>query len=104
MSEQIKIEVDESLSDLIPGFLARKRVEIKGIIDAVARHDYDNISRTAHRLKGEGGSYGFDAITEMARLLEQAVAIRDDSAIMGSAQKLQNYVTHVEVVFRYVND
>jgi HPt (histidine-containing phosphotransfer) domain-containing protein len=104
MSDQITVNVDESLSDLIPGFLERKRVDINGILEATSRRDYESISRAAHRLKGEGGSYGFDQMTEMARLLEDAVANRDDAAIMKLAYQLQDYVSHVEVVFQPSED
>jgi HPt (histidine-containing phosphotransfer) domain-containing protein len=104
MSEQITVNVDESLSDLIPGFLERKRADIQSIIDATPRHDYDTIGHAAHRLKGEGGSYGFDAMTQLGRLLERAVANRDDVAIMKLAHELQDYVNHVEVVFHPSED
>jgi HPt (histidine-containing phosphotransfer) domain-containing protein len=104
MANQITVNVDESLSDLIPGFLKRKRDDIAGIIEATPLHDYDSISRAAHRLKGEGGSYCFDGMTEMGRLLEGAVANRDDAAIMKLAQQLQDYVSRVEVVFQPSDD
>ena len=36
--------------------------------------DYAEIGRIAHRVKGEGGSYGFDTMTEIGRSLEHAAA------------------------------
>ena len=72
MQDRIIVSVDEGLSDLIPGFLAHKRSDVGAILDATAQHDYAQVSRIAHRIKGEGGSYGFDKMTELGRSLEDA--------------------------------
>jgi len=88
MTEQLTVNIDDSLTDLIPGFLERKRADILSIIEAASRHDYDTIARVAHRLKGEGGSYGFDRITELAGQLEQALKARDDAQIAQCIERL----------------
>jgi HPt (histidine-containing phosphotransfer) domain-containing protein len=100
MPDRVIVEVDEDLSDLIPGFLTHKRADIDTIFEAVTRRDYAEIGRIAHRIKGEGGSYGFESITEMARGLEQAVACRDDGAVTTLARQMLNYLDRVEVVFQ----
>jgi len=98
------VQVDEDLSDLIPGFLARKRAEVSSIFDALARRDYEEISRVAHRIKGEGGSYGFDAMSEMGRSMQHAAATRDDGALTALARQLLSYLDHLEVVFQPSKD
>ena len=100
MPDRVIVEVDEDLSDLIPGFLTHKRGEVATIFDAVTRRDYAAISSLAHRIKGEGGSYGFDSMTEMGRSLENAAAMRDDGAVTALARQLLSYLEHVEVVFQ----
>ena len=99
MPDRVIVEVDEDLSDLIPGFLTHKRADINTIFDAVTRRDYAEISRIAHRVKGEGGSYGFEVMTEIGRSLEQAAASHDDSAVTTLARQLLSYLDHVDVVF-----
>jgi HPt (histidine-containing phosphotransfer) domain-containing protein len=100
MSDRVIVEVDEDLSDLIPDFLTHKRADIDTIFEAVTRRDYAKIGRIAHRVKGEGGSYGFDAMTEMGRSLEHAAATRDDGAVTTLARQLLSYLDHVEIVFQ----
>jgi HPt (histidine-containing phosphotransfer) domain-containing protein len=100
MPDRVIVEVDEDLSDLIPGFLAHKRTDIDSIFEAVAQRDYPAISRIAHRIKGEGGSYGFDSMTEMGRALEHAAAIRDNGAVTTLARELLRYLDQVEIVFQ----
>src|SRR5258705_3504155 len=104
MPDRVIVEVDEGLSDLIPGFLTHKRTDISTILAAIGRRDYAEISRTAHRIKGEGGSYGFDTMTELARSLEVAAETRDDSAATTLVRQLLNYIDHVEIVFQPSDD
>jgi histidine phosphotransfer protein HptB len=104
MQDRLVVEVDEGLSDLIPGFLTHKRADVSAIIQAIARRDFAEIARTAHRIKGDGGSYGFDTMTELGRSLEAAAAMRDDSAATTLARQLLNYIDHVEVVFQPSGD
>ena len=66
----------------------------------MASRDYAEISGIAHRLKGEGGSYGFDSMTEIGRSLEHAAATHDDGAVMALARQLLNYLDRVQVVFQ----
>jgi len=98
------VEVDEGLSELIPGFLTHKRADVVTIFDANTRRDYAEIGRIAHRIKGEGASYGFETMTEMGRSLEHAAAIRDDSAVAALARQLLNYMDRLEIVFQPSRD
>lgn len=100
MPDRVIVEVDEDLSELIPGFLTHKRADVVTIFDANARRDYAEISRVAHRIKGEGASYGFETMTEMGRSLEQAAAMRDDGAVAMLARQLLNYMDRLEIVFQ----
>jgi HPt (histidine-containing phosphotransfer) domain-containing protein len=104
MPDRVIVEVDQDLSDLIPGFLAHKREDIATIFEAVARRDYGEIGQVAHRIKGEGGSYGFDSMTELGRSIEQAAAMRDDGAVTTLARQLLNYMDRLEIVFQPSGD
>src|SRR5258708_3774543 len=45
MPGTLTVNIDESLTDLIPGFLERKRADILSMIEASSRHDYATIAR-----------------------------------------------------------
>lgn len=100
MGDRITVEVDEDLSDLVPGFLARKRGELEAMRDSPVQHDYHAVGRTAHRIKGEGSAYGFDRMSEVGRELEAAAAARNDEEIVTLARSLLEYIDNVEIVFR----
>jgi len=70
--EKIVIHGDIDLEDLIPGFLAnqvRDAEKIKFFLDS---EDYEIIHRMGHSMKGSGGGYGFDEITNIGARIEQA--------------------------------
>jgi HPt (histidine-containing phosphotransfer) domain-containing protein len=104
MSDRLIVEVDEGLSDLIPGFLTHKRDDVGQILEAVTGRDYNAVGRIAHRIKGEGGSYGFDTMTELGRSIEQAATLRDDGAVTSLARQLLSYIDRVEIVFQPAED
>jgi histidine phosphotransfer protein HptB len=99
MESKVIVEVDEELSDLIPGFLARKHDEANAILDAAQRDDFVVVGHLAHRIKGEGGSYGFDRMSEIGRALEEAAKSRSDVAVTRAANDLLDYLEHLEVRF-----
>jgi HPt (histidine-containing phosphotransfer) domain-containing protein len=93
------VRIDPDLSDLIPGFLARKREDARVIKDAIARADYDTLGKLGHRMKGEGGGYGFDAITDFGAALERAASLKDLAAAYRWAERLASYLEEIEVVY-----
>ena len=100
MDNRITVIVDEDLSDLVPGFLLRKRGELEAIRDGATPRDYVAVGRTAHRIKGEGGAYGFDRMSEVGRELEDAAKAHDDGSITVLAGGLLEFLDRVEIVFR----
>ncbi|MGH7814903.1 MAG: Hpt domain-containing protein [Candidatus Binataceae bacterium] len=99
MSDRIIVEADRDLSDLIPDFIAHKRDDLVAILNAIPRRDFAAIKRIAHQLKGEGASYGFDAMSEAGRSLEAAAAGRDAGGVTALARYLLGYLDRVEVVY-----
>jgi HPt (histidine-containing phosphotransfer) domain-containing protein len=97
--KKIIIQVDSDLEDLIPGFLDNRQRDITTIFDALRRNDYDSIAKTGHTMKGVGGGYGFDAITDIGGSIEQAAKQKDPVKIKHCLSKLSNYLQRIEIVF-----
>jgi HPt (histidine-containing phosphotransfer) domain-containing protein len=95
------VRVDPELCDLIPGFLARKRHDALTILAGVSgnRIDFETLSRIAHNLKGEGGSYGLDAISIYGAEIEQAARNHDALTICDYAKKLSVYLDSIQVEY-----
>ncbi len=93
--------VDPDLSDLIPTFLERKRRDARAILSGVTVEpiDFETVSRIAHNLKGEGGSYGLDVVSLYGAAIEAAARQHDVEAIRGYANELSAYLDSVEIKY-----
>lgn len=80
MSQTI-VRVNEDLEDLIPGFFENRRKDI------------------GHGLKGVGGSYGFDMVSNLGRQMEQAARTKNAGEIRRLIAELKDYLAKVKVVF-----
>jgi len=97
--EKIIVHVDPEIADLIPGFLENRRKDIKAMDEALRQGDFEAIQVLGHSMKGAGGSYGFDAVTDIGKSLEQAAKDKDAEGIQRSVQELSIYLGCVEVVY-----
>lgn len=105
VSEQpIVIQIDQDLSDLVPGFLTRKREDARAVLTAAEHGDPEAVARLGHKMKGEGGSYGLDAITDIGRDLEQAGKDGDFEAARHLGRDLMNFLERLEIVYRPMED
>lgn len=98
--EQIVVQIDEDLEDLIPGFLANRREDVQSITESLEKGDMENIRIIGHSMKGSGGGYGFDRITEIGKTIEDAVNDKDVERIRQSNMELADYLERVEVVYK----
>jgi HPt (histidine-containing phosphotransfer) domain-containing protein len=87
------------LRDLVPEFLAHKRANAGTIREAIEVADYLTISQIGHKMKGEGGSYGFDEVTTLGAVLEQAALDRDLATARRTLDRFTAYLDSIEVVY-----
>jgi HPt (histidine-containing phosphotransfer) domain-containing protein len=98
--EKIVVQVDADLEDLIPGYLQNRQQDAESVLQALDKQDFETIRVLGHTMKGTGGGYGLDAITEIGRTLEEAAKSRDMAVIRQGTSALLAYLQAVEVVFQ----
>jgi HPt (histidine-containing phosphotransfer) domain-containing protein len=91
--------VDSDLKDLIPEYLEERQDDIKKIQSAMNAEDYETVRIMGHTLKGSGGGYGFEQITEIGFHLEEAAKQENPEGIKKMIQELTDYIDNVDVVF-----
>ncbi len=91
--------VDSDLMELIPGFLANRRQDARAVMEGVEQQDFEIIRGLGHDMKGSGGGYGFDTITDIGRSLEQAAKDENPTEILKLARELATYLERVEIVY-----
>jgi HPt (histidine-containing phosphotransfer) domain-containing protein len=96
---RIIVHVDPDIADLIPGFLENRHKDIQTIQKALTQGDFETIRFLGHSMKGAGGSYGFDAITDIGKNMEQDALAKDYEEVKKSLQELSAYLDRVEVVY-----
>ncbi|MGR9089474.1 MAG: Hpt domain-containing protein [Gammaproteobacteria bacterium] len=98
MSEKIIIKIDPDLEELIPGFLANRAKDVTSIRALLDADDFDAIRILGHSMKGAGGGYGFDRITELGDTIETAALAGDAATVAQGNDALDDYLSRVEPV------
>lgn len=97
--DRIVVHIDADLEDLIPEFLDNRREDIRTLTEALSRLDFETIRRIGHSMKGAGGGYGFDAITDRGRAIEEAAKVQNGTNARAEIAELSNYLQRVDVVY-----
>lgn len=95
----ITVNIDKDLEDLIPGYLENRRKDVVSIREALKNNDLETIGILGHSMKGSGGGYGFDRITEIGKLIEESAKNMDREGITGHINELSRYLTRIEIVY-----
>jgi HPt (histidine-containing phosphotransfer) domain-containing protein len=98
-AERPVARVDSALEALIPRFLDRRRDDTDAIEALVDSGDFETIKSMAHSIKGSGGGYGFDPITDYGVEIEAAAREGDGPATILASRKLRAYIDSVQIVF-----
>ena len=96
--DRILVRIDPDIADLIPEYLEHCREDLASARQAVEKGDHAAIEVIGHGLKGSGGGYGFDKLTEIGARLEQAAKSADSKAEADCLREIEQYLDRVEIV------
>jgi len=97
-ADAILVRADPKFADLIPGFLQNRRQDVIAMLDALTRGDFGTVESLGHGMRGAGGSWGFQTITDIGAALEQAGESADSDASRKWVSELSRYLDRVEIV------
>ena len=97
-AEPILLRIDPKFADLVPVFLHNCRQNVVPMLDALDRGDFGTVEILGHGMRGAGGSYGFQAITDIGAALEQAAESADTDASRKWVGELSRYLDRVEII------
>lgn len=98
--ERITVYIDPDLEDIIPTFLANRQKDLQTLRTALSEKDFETIRMLGHRMRGDGGGYGFNAISAIGEVMELAAGRRDEPAIQRQTATLEDYLSRVQVIYR----
>jgi len=79
---------DPDLVDLIEDFTSELENEINAMKESFDQGNYDKLRSLAHQIKGAGGSYGYQLLTDVSKVLEKAATVNDTETCMITLKKL----------------
>ncbi|HEX2875780.1 MAG TPA: ATP-binding protein [Polyangiaceae bacterium] len=82
-------EVAAGVKALIPRFLEACGKRLDAVVEAATRGDFPLVHSHAHALRGSGGAFGFDAISELGSSLELAASNADATAVRAEVAQLR---------------
>ena len=77
---QSQFSDDPEIMPLLDGFVARLEGQVREMRQSLANASYEDLHRSAHKMKGSGGSYGYPSLTEACVELELAAKAQDAAA------------------------
>lgn len=96
---KVTVYVDIDLEELIPIFLNGRQEDIVALKNALAAKDFKELERLGHSLKGVGGGYGFDFITEIGDKIEKSALIADGSHIQSLIDVMETSLDNLEIIY-----
>ena len=97
--DKIVVHLDPDFEAIVPAFLANRRRDLTTIASCLEQGDLSTIGLLGHRMKGDGGGYGFDQISAIGHELEQAAMAKDRASISSQMSLLKNFLSKVTVIY-----
>lgn len=98
--QKIVVLIDPDLEGIVPGFLANRQRDLTMIEACLEQGDLNTIRLLGHRMKGDGGGYGFDRISTIGHRLEEAALAKDLLGLRHQQEDLRTFLAHVTVVYK----
>lgn len=91
----VEISVDHELKELVPGYLERRRRELRELQALAEKRNYDELQGIGHKLRGSAGSYGFAHMSEIGEDLEESAKARDEVMVNNA---ILRYDLHLRLI------
>jgi PAS domain S-box-containing protein len=95
--DTVRASASHRLANLIPAYLQNLRQNVTTMLDALDRVDFETVTILGHNMKGSGGAYGFQAVTDIGAGLEQAAESADTDASRKWVGELSSYLDRIEI-------
>jgi CheY-like chemotaxis protein len=94
--DPIVLRVKSSLADRIPAYLQNCRRNVVVMLDALDRVDFETVTSLGHQMRGSGGAYGFQAITDIGAAIEEAGESADDGVSRRRVGELSSFLDGID--------
>jgi CheY-like chemotaxis protein len=88
--------LNKKIAERVPAYLQNCRQNVIVLSDALDRVDFETVTLLGHNMRGSGGAYGFQLITDIGAALEHAAETADADASRKCVGELSLYLDRVE--------
>jgi HPt (histidine-containing phosphotransfer) domain-containing protein len=85
------------LAERAPAYLDHCRNNVMAMREALERDDFEAVTILGHNMRGSGGGFGFQAITDFGAGLELAAGNADGDGARTLLDALSDYLGNVEI-------
>ena len=96
--DTILVRANPKFADRIPAYLQNCRQNGIAMLDALDRVDFETVKFLGHQMRGSGGAYGFQAITDIGAALQQAAESADTDGSRKWVDELSNYLDGAKTI------
>jgi signal transduction histidine kinase/CheY-like chemotaxis protein/HPt (histidine-containing phosphotransfer) domain-containing protein len=98
-SETLRSDLDDAdveVREFLPIFVSHLPRQVAALNELLNRGDIQAVDEVVHQLKGSGGVYGFNRITELATLAETSIRVGELEAIARDVRTLAETIRRVD--------
>jgi HPt (histidine-containing phosphotransfer) domain-containing protein len=92
-------QVERAILELIPAFLHNRKGEVESLRQALETRDFALVRHLGHRMRGVGGSYGFEYVTLLGRRFEHCGRARDAELLGELVAEYADYLSTVRIEY-----
>ncbi len=85
----------QRLAERTPAYLENCRLNVIAVLAALDRGDFEAVTIVGHNLRGSGGGFGFQMITDIGAGLEHAADLADGAVSRRWVDELSSYLDHL---------
>ena len=93
------IRVLSLLEEIMPTFLENRRKDVGALQLAIQQSDFALVRTIGHKMKGSSASYGFEDLSQIGLIIENAGISKDSASATLGLQKLSSFLENLEVVY-----
>lgn len=94
-----RIEVDEELKDILPGFIENRKKDIADLKSALSNKDFKTIEKIGHRVSGSSGGYGFGELGKIAKEMEMKCKEGKLNEIPTLIKSFEDFMSDITIEF-----
>ena len=96
--DPILLRVKSSIADRVPAYLQNCRQNVVLMLDALDRVDFATVASLGHQMRGSGGAFGLQAITDIGAALQEAGESADNDVSRKWVKELSNYLDGAKTI------